>query len=96
MVVQQQALGDGGEVGARLAQCVQFVPVPQHAHEGVLRKIGGIEAVTQLGAQPAVQPSVMGAIQHVDGVARGEHGIRHGRLPDSQLQQAQLKIHNYK
>ncbi|MNT45744.1 hypothetical protein D3C72_1823420 [compost metagenome] len=69
MMIQQQALGDGGQVGARFAQGVQLVAMAQHPDERVLGQIGGIEAVAQLGAQPAVQPPVMGSVQKMNGVA---------------------------
>ncbi|MNT97597.1 hypothetical protein D3C71_1807130 [compost metagenome] len=68
-MIEQQPLGDRGQVGARFAQGVQFLAMTQHPDEGVLGEVGRVEAVAQLGAQPAMQPPMMGAVQKMDGVA---------------------------
>lgn len=68
VVVDDQSAGDGQQVGARLAQRGEFGAVAQHAHEGVLRQVGGVVGIIQLLAQPALQPAVMFAVQRVDGV----------------------------
>ncbi|MCY1449088.1 hypothetical protein D9M71_658080 [compost metagenome] len=72
-VVDQQALGDGQEEGARLLQRGQFAAA-KHADEGVLAEILGTLATTGGALQPGDQPFAMIAIQRADNfTVAGQH-----------------------
>ena len=62
-VVHHQAMGDGGEVGARFADRFE---VAQHPQEGVVRQVGGVEGIAQAAAQPVLQPAVVVAVEDFD------------------------------
>ena len=60
VMVDQQALRHGRQVGARLAQALPAVRRRrQQAHEGILRQVGRMVGALQLGAQPTHQPAVV-------------------------------------
>ncbi|MNE91487.1 hypothetical protein D3C80_1891100 [compost metagenome] len=72
----EQALGNGGEQGAGLAdrgQCWRF----EQLQEGLGRNVFDAGTGAQVPAQPSAQPRVMGAEQCAHVVAMGKVGAGH-------------------
>ena len=61
-VVDHQAARDGRQIGARLMRTHRLLP-RQHADEHVLRNVRRLHRITQLAAQPALQPAVMTPVE---------------------------------
>ena len=62
-MVDQQALGDGMQVGSGFADGAHVLILGHHPHEGVLREVGRPLITAQLAPQPAVKPAVMLGIE---------------------------------
>ncbi|KAG1531664.1 hypothetical protein G6F50_016576 [Rhizopus delemar] len=58
-VVKQQMAGDGGQVGARLADLIQVRGLAQDSHEHVVGQIRRLMHIVQHRAQPCPKPTVV-------------------------------------
>ncbi|MNO98086.1 hypothetical protein D3C76_898200 [compost metagenome] len=75
VMVGQYAFGHRGEEGSGLEEG-RLLPGQQYTEESVLRQVGGILRAAQAAAQPAGQPTVVIAVQLVQGFGpRGRKSV---------------------
>lgn len=67
VVVEQHALGDGGEECPRLDDGRRFAS-GQDPDKGVLRQVGGVVRAAKLASQPTGEPVVMGVVETFNGI----------------------------
>ncbi|MNY34113.1 hypothetical protein D3C86_1684280 [compost metagenome] len=68
--VHHQAVSNGRQIGARLAQDARVVLADQHFQVGVVGQVGCIEWAARLPAQPVAQPGLMLNVEPFDGGRR--------------------------
>lgn len=64
--IGHQPLGDRGQVGTRLLERLAGL-MGQQSQEGVLRQVGGQFAGSGASPDPAVQPGLVGLVEHSEG-----------------------------
>ncbi|MNG16181.1 hypothetical protein D3C84_1000660 [compost metagenome] len=69
-------MGDGAQVTARFANGVN-IACGHHPDEGVLGEVRGIAGITQAGTQPVLQPTVVFAVERMQGSVIGSRHERH-------------------
>ena len=78
VMIEQYALGNGRKERAGFQDRLRIAR-RQYAHERVLRQVGGTVGAPEFSSQPAVEPTVMGVVEHLDGVCRRQRGTSRQR-----------------
>ncbi|MPN42739.1 hypothetical protein SDC9_190296 [bioreactor metagenome] len=92
-MVDEQAAGDGRQVGARFAQQLRF-RLGEQADEGVLGEIGGLLRAAQLLSQPGMQPAMVIEVKLGNGMGSGHGRLRMGNRTVGWLPGGWLAIEN--